>query len=499
MKKRYAVFGISLLLSLACVVAVGAYQKNAILGPLDLGDGLDPAQVPFVLASDEDLNAQIEIANQIRGTEGPGDTASTDNTDASDLTDPVADGSGAQTVPDAEPENEADNGGVTDAGDLQTPPASESNSASANPLGSGVGAQGSGTGTDSSGQGTTSDTPAPDSQQITPPPAESGGGQTAVDPVVIPPDDPDAKVTAGTSGEFTPVNTVDDSWFDDALFIGDSRTDGLRLYSRISKADYFCNTGLTVFTVLKKSLSDNNFSGKTLSQLLQSKTYGKVLICLGINECGSDLDTIMTAYGNLVNKVRELQPGAKIILQAVMTCGRKKEAQNRCFGPENLYKLNTRIKGLADGVNVFYINSNEVFADSEGYLPDSFSGDGCHLYAKYYPLWVSWIKSAVYNIPVGGSSTATAPEETVPPEENLIPDGETAPEGADTPENPGDVDVGAAGGNTTPDTENLPAPDGQSSQSGEDVENTLPDGAQDSEGGSGTARQDEPAEGQPQT
>ena len=35
-------------------------------------------------------------------------------------------------------------------------------------------------------------------------------------------------------------------YFADALFIGDSRTDGLRLYSGIKGADFYCYKGLTV-------------------------------------------------------------------------------------------------------------------------------------------------------------------------------------------------------------------------------------------------------------
>lgn len=51
----------------------------------------------------------------------------------------------------------------------------------------------------------------------------------------------------------TPVfQTVDDSYFDDALFIGDSRTEGLALYGSLTNADYFSSVGLTIFKVTEK-------------------------------------------------------------------------------------------------------------------------------------------------------------------------------------------------------------------------------------------------------
>ena len=48
---------------------------------------------------------------------------------------------------------------------------------------------------------------------------------------------------------WTPVpesEPVDDSYFDDVAFVGDSRTDGFRLYSGLERGTYFCVTGETV-------------------------------------------------------------------------------------------------------------------------------------------------------------------------------------------------------------------------------------------------------------
>ena len=39
---------------------------------------------------------------------------------------------------------------------------------------------------------------------------------------------------------------VDDSYFDSVIFVGDSRTDGFRLYSGLERGTYFCVTGETV-------------------------------------------------------------------------------------------------------------------------------------------------------------------------------------------------------------------------------------------------------------
>ena len=187
---------------------------------------------------------------------------------------------------------------------------------------------------------------------------------------------------------------VDAGWFDDVLFIGDSRTVGLRDYARSGNADYFCTVGLNVYDAPYEYTSDRNYSYTNLSGLLSSKTYGKIFINLGINECGYPRSSMMGAYKSLLNKVRQAQPGAKIILMGILTCGRGKEAENSCFGPANLYAINQEIAALADHETVFYMDSNAAFADDSRYLPGKISPDGCHLYLSYYQVWADWISYA---------------------------------------------------------------------------------------------------------
>lgn len=191
------------------------------------------------------------------------------------------------------------------------------------------------------------------------------------------------------------VGAVDPSWFDNVLFIGDSRTVGLRDYARSGNADYFCSVGMSVFNFKSRTASDKNFSDQKLEKLLKSRTYDKIFISLGINECGYPLTTLMNAYTDLVNMVRQNQPDAKIILQGIMSVSRSYAKNGSSFSPSNINKINDEIRGLADGATVFYIDVNEFFADEEGYLIKEVSGDGCHPTGKYYGVWANWIAYAV--------------------------------------------------------------------------------------------------------
>ena len=100
------------------------------------------------------------------------------------------------------------------------------------------------------------------------------------DPAPLPDPEPEPEPEEPAS----PFTTVDASYFDDALFIGDSHTDGFKDYAGLNNADYLCHNGLTVWSAVEKA----EFPGKqTLAQALSGKHYGKIYLMLGINELGT--------------------------------------------------------------------------------------------------------------------------------------------------------------------------------------------------------------------
>lgn len=233
------------------------------------------------------------------------------------------------------------------------------------------------------------------------------------EPPTVPTTEPTTKPTEPPKPDFVP-----DSWYDDVLFIGDSRTVGLRDYARSGNAAYFCAVGMTVFDYSGRRASDLSFSDETLDSLLRAHSYGKIFVGLGINECGYPTSSLIDAYQGLVEYLCEKQPNAVIILESIMTVGEDMANSASYFEPKHLFEINDRIKSLADNWRIFYIDANERFADERGYLPDEVSGDGCHLYAKNYQDWAEWISHAVaqcglynYNFQKEGSATQALPFE----------------------------------------------------------------------------------------
>lgn len=207
-------------------------------------------------------------------------------------------------------------------------------------------------------------------------------------PTEAPTEPPTEAPTEPTETE--PV-VIEESWFDDALFIGDSRTQGLSMYARLGQAQYFCEVGMTVYNVQSSRCSDEDYGKTYLSDLLSENSYGKVYINLGLNEIGHNREKTLEKYQELIDLIQEKQPDATIVLQGIMTLGRKKAASQDYFSLDSIHLLNQDIQNLADAENLFYIDVNEWIADEEGYLPDELSGDGCHLYGSEYDDWARWI------------------------------------------------------------------------------------------------------------
>lgn len=186
-----------------------------------------------------------------------------------------------------------------------------------------------------------------------------------------------------------PFVTVDESYFDDALFIGDSRTVGLHDYTDLSEhADFLCKTSLTIYKVLEE-----NFKGMgTVEEVLKKKQYGKIYIMVGINELGrGTTEDFMAKYTEVVDTLHEWDPDARIIIQGIMKVSGKKDAEDKVFNNSNITGRNHAIATLADNYHIFYIDMNEAVCDEEGNLNAEYTHDQIHLLGMYNDLWKDFL------------------------------------------------------------------------------------------------------------
>lgn len=193
-----------------------------------------------------------------------------------------------------------------------------------------------------------------------------------------------------------PYKTVDGSYFDNSLFIGDSRIAGLHDYSGWENATFAYKVGLTVYDMMTAEIRTG--SGKsTVLDVLGSRQFENIYIMIGINELGTGTVSDFSAqYRQCLEIIRTLQPKARIIIMGIMFETTAYSDADDVYNNDNINAKNSAIAGYANGKDIFYLDMNPAVCDETNGLREDISFDGVHLTAKYYYLWTDFMLSHAY-------------------------------------------------------------------------------------------------------
>lgn len=191
--------------------------------------------------------------------------------------------------------------------------------------------------------------------------------------------------------------SVEDDYFADAVFIGDSRTVGLYEYAGLEEiSTFYASTGLTIYKLFDAPVVEvaGQKQKKTVEEALSENTFSKIYLMIGINEMGTGtVDSFMAAYAQAVEHLQELQPDATIYLQGIMKVTTERSEKGDYITNEGIEERNDRIAELADYVNIYYLDVNPLICDETGGMEASYTYDGVHLKAQYIPIWKDYLKS----------------------------------------------------------------------------------------------------------
>ena len=228
--------------------------------------------------------------------------------------------------------------------------------------------------------------------------------QTA-DTEASPSPSPEAAPTTSPAAKFDysqpapETEAVDMSYFSDALFIGDSRTEGLQLYSGIEGATFFCYKGITIFDVMKddpKKLIDIDGTSYSIVDALthESGKFKKVYISLGINELGYyDDQGFHDKFAALIDHIRATQPDAIIYLQNQVPVNPTLCAKNwpSYVNNDKVAVYNSIFSQLAVEKEVVLLDVATALSTPEGILAQENTVDGVHFTKSWYQEWLSYL------------------------------------------------------------------------------------------------------------
>ena len=205
------------------------------------------------------------------------------------------------------------------------------------------------------------------------------------------------KKTNVKSSKIKKFISVDDSYFDDALFIGDSRMVGLSQYCQDidARATFYAKKSLSIYNIRDdKWIETEDGDEISLAEALETNHFSKIYIMVGINELGrGDENDFRQAYQDVINQIQSAEPDAYIFINSIMHVSKEKNETDELYNNTNINIRNDAIKSLDDKQNIFYLNINEAVDDEEGNLDAETTTDGVHLKGACYEPWHEYLLS----------------------------------------------------------------------------------------------------------
>ena len=294
----------------------------------------------------------------------------------------------------------------------------------------------------------------------TPSPSESVSPEPTVEPTPEPTPEPSPEPTVSTEPSPSPsvlpgspladyqfgtaleeTDKVEDSFFDSAVFLGDSRTEGLQLFGGLRRGTYYWARGMTVFRVDDPKYAIFEVDGEKLTMIgaLGKKEYSAVYIMVGVNELGYSASSYEKNLAVFVEQVLAAQPGAVVYLQTLPPVNEEVAAKNGLasyINNTNIAKFNAAIVRIAAEKNVVLLDTAEVYRDETGALPADLASDGCHFIYGGYSRWADYLRCHVME-PAVYHALRTAeptPEPTPEPSAEPTPEPSAEPTAEPAPE-----------------------------------------------------------------
>lgn len=205
---------------------------------------------------------------------------------------------------------------------------------------------------------------------------------------------------------------TDDSYFENAVFLGDSRTEGLELFGGLKNGTFYWARGMTVFyadDVDGHSIFDVDGEQLTLVGTLSKRSYDAVYIMIGVNELGYTVEQYEDGLRTLIDKVLAAQPDAVVYLQIMppvndAVC--QKSGLAYYINNDNIKQFNDVIIRVAEEKQVVLLNTAEAYTGEDGQLPAELASDGCHFAYSAYSLWADYLRTHIIDKDLYFSSRA---------------------------------------------------------------------------------------------
>ncbi|MBQ5783130.1 MAG: hypothetical protein IIV99_07095 [Oscillospiraceae bacterium] len=201
--------------------------------------------------------------------------------------------------------------------------------------------------------------------------------------------------------------SVDMSYFSDAVFVGDSLTDGLRIYTGIENsvaevAQFVCAESLSPKSFIDGIITNfEHLPDQNGVEAIVATNPKKLYITLGTNALVSQShEQVIYYYDKLLDILMERLPDDTLIYVCSVTpTTASYAAQRPNFAWDKMYAINNQIAKMCNEKGLYYVNLHEALAEDDGYLAEENSGDGIHLKPDMYSKWVQYLMTHTVHRP----------------------------------------------------------------------------------------------------
>lgn len=189
-------------------------------------------------------------------------------------------------------------------------------------------------------------------------------------------------------------SSVGDEYFDDAAFVGDSITEGIKLYEVMTNATVVAARGINLDNVFTDDQIRTAQGNSTVMGALEAAAPKKIYIMFGANGVGWFTEQHFTdVYTKFVKAVKEQHPDSQIYLQSILPVTQEFDDSREDISNDKINRYNELVVEIAEEQKVHYLDVASAFKDEKGCLPEDSNGDGMHFGNKYYQKWFDYLKS----------------------------------------------------------------------------------------------------------
>ncbi|MDO4521864.1 MAG: GDSL-type esterase/lipase family protein [Eubacteriales bacterium] len=242
--------------------------------------------------------------------------------------------------------------------------------------------------TESETEDVTEDTTAtqPETVQTEPSPAQNTSSAA-----IGLPEGGDAYASVVVPAQATPI---DESYFEDAVFIGDSRMEGFRNLSGITKGSFVTAVGMQLENFYTDAQIPTAKGNVLVMDALKNLNYSKIYMMIGTNELGAwDMSQVKESYRKVLADIKTAAATTDptVYIYSVVYV-EEALTDSDYVNNTNVDTVNLEILKMCQEEGYHYINLNEVLSDGNHSLISGASSDGVHLNAKYCEDWLSYTK-----------------------------------------------------------------------------------------------------------